>query len=207
MTVVTNLSIADIQDALTQQLQSVSSALRIGLPITVSGMERYGRYTLGTCNLYNVTNILTKLCLILQMDVKQLRMILLIPIFHQSHWVGLSPTLVPFILSLVPVWITLVGVVASPLWPGHVGEISFLKPGGNLWTTVTVALQTSLSSCVKLNWYVLYAPNMGKWKYIVQICMFELLYACIVCLQSFFFFFFFFLQKYDREWHVRFIGM
>ena len=53
VTVVTNLSIADIQDALMQQFQSVSSALRIGLPITVSNMERYGRYTLGTCKIYS----------------------------------------------------------------------------------------------------------------------------------------------------------
>ena len=53
VTVVTNLSIADIQDALLQHFQSVSSALRIGLPITVSNMERYGRYTLGTCKVYS----------------------------------------------------------------------------------------------------------------------------------------------------------
>ena len=53
VTVVTNLSVADIQDALTQQLQSASSALSIGLLITVSSMERYGRYTLGTCKVYS----------------------------------------------------------------------------------------------------------------------------------------------------------
>ena len=56
VTVVTNLSIADIQDALLQHFQSVSSALRIGLPITVSNMERYGRYTLGTCKYTVLSN-------------------------------------------------------------------------------------------------------------------------------------------------------
>ena len=50
VTVVTNLPIADIQDALTQQLQSGSLALSIGLPITVSNIERYGRYSLDRCN-------------------------------------------------------------------------------------------------------------------------------------------------------------
>ena len=50
VTVVTNLPIADIQDALTQQLQSASSALSIGLPIIVSNIERYGRYSLDRCN-------------------------------------------------------------------------------------------------------------------------------------------------------------
>ena len=55
VTVVTNLHINNIQEVLTQQLQKVSLA-RLGLPITVSSMERYGRYTPGTCNLYNVVN-------------------------------------------------------------------------------------------------------------------------------------------------------
>ena len=53
VTVVTNLSVADIQDALLQHFQSVSSALSVGLPITVSSMERYGRYSLGTCKAYS----------------------------------------------------------------------------------------------------------------------------------------------------------
>ena len=52
-TVVTKLHINDIQEALTQQLQSISSALRIGLSITVSYMERYGRCKLSWCNLYS----------------------------------------------------------------------------------------------------------------------------------------------------------
>ena len=159
VTAVINNFTVDIQRALTQQFQSISSALRIGLTVTVSSVERYGR-----CNLCSNSIITqpTKLCLILQMDVKQLRMTPWIQTFHHSHWLGLNPTLVPAILFLVPVWITSSWVLADPLWPAHVKGISFLKPGGNLWITVRVVLQTSLSSCVKLSWYVLYCTNKRK---------------------------------------------
>ena len=43
VTAVINNFTVDIQSALTQQLQSISSALRIGLPVTVSSVERYGK--------------------------------------------------------------------------------------------------------------------------------------------------------------------
>ena len=46
VTAVINNSTVDIQSALTQQFQSISSALRIGLPVTVSSVERYGKCTL-----------------------------------------------------------------------------------------------------------------------------------------------------------------
>lgn len=48
MTAVTNHSTVDIQGILTQQFQSISSALGIGIPIMVFNMERYGR-----CNLFS----------------------------------------------------------------------------------------------------------------------------------------------------------
>ena len=167
VTAVINNFTVDIQRALTQQFQSISSALRIGLTVTVSSVERYGR-----CNLCSNSIITqpTKLCLILQMDVKQLRMTPWIQTFHHSHWLGLNPTLVPLIFFLVPVWITLAWVLADPLWPAHVKGISFLKPGGNLWITVCVASQTLLSSCAKLSWYVLYCTNKRKVIFFLQNC-------------------------------------
>ena len=117
----------------------------------------------------------TNLCLTLQMGVKQLRMTPLIQTFRHSHWLGLNPTLVPLILFLVPVLITLAWALANPWWPAHVEGISFLKPGGNLWTTAHVASQTLLSSCAKLSWYVLYYTNCKLCIPHTKLCMCELL--------------------------------